>query len=1627
MREATQAELDRLKAGHYWLALRAEVQDVDGNWVRLDTLGGLDWVKGADWGASIDEPVQSGTLRLFRERGTDATESLAPLIEASGYNRDALGGYAPLLHGGRRLRLYTAVTDPGGDFSTAWKPVLEGKVDRVKWPGHVAALEFRDLGAILQDTQIQEARVYGSAAGTAVETVMQEILDDNNTGVTLYTPVSPGWMIHEFEQAADTNVLDALLQLARQIGWEVRYMYDAADQFRLTFYRPERNPTAPDHTFTADDYLDVTGMDSGDTRVRNQVRLFSQDVDGNPLVSYREDPASVLEFGPRYMEVPEEKTSNIDTQAELDDLGDIILSDLASPPASQETRNTYFWPVQVADFYRWTANGYHYDTDQDLAVQGYKHEVEGGTGHTSIQVRGKPAGAYNTWLRDWGARARGVGVDVRDVSLEWDEDADVLRLVGTGVGRVRSARFIVDDSLDFTSPIIQEDLAMAGEETLERLYGLALFTRGVTYYGRVEVYGGELSGGTVTGALGGAGIDTAPIPEEVEPPIPEAPGVRLLVDATTSSRTTQYVRAAAVPGAGAEADTPLEYRYRVVQFQSLVVVDWTAFSNMGPLGSWAWAADIQVVRHKFWPRQLEVEVRDSAGRTSFASLPLPPGLDALDLGTGRVRPDEPYEGRTESPLYGIEGRRRTDTLYQGDSILRADVLARDPGGLDRTVGDAARRAQQGLTAGATGGEVSKNVPLTRAVANVPGVRDTDGRVDPTVAYGGRTETPEYGIEGRRRTDTLYQSDGRLGTAVEAYEPNTGWRNTGDGVGRAIRGLAFNSGAVALNVPLSHAAANVPAVSGSDGRIVPTVALSGSTRTPGDIDTDAVDARDQTDRWLKGVRYDAGVQDGPTSSTWYRVVRNTASSGRAAYRVMIRFTGGNATPTRLIFDVVWAWSGQCSITQVSGGHRGMCAAVRGVWDGANVTEFQVLLAGTSGTYQAIAEIIADRALGSSTIDPGWGPAGAGTVQATLDLGTWPMAGAATSGHGTLFRVRDSILEARDPGGLLQDTGDGAKRSTSGFDTSGIIKLDVPLVNAAANVPGINSADGKVDPLVEVSGRAFTPDTLDQESRSKGQNLMGVDAGPEVSWAGNKYVLPARTPLEDLGLLPGDKVSASADIKTAGGASQKGQIGLYFWDAANLLISTHFGVDTNLGITEYERVTAQATIPSNATSIGVLVDDAANSGGTFWSRRHMLNRGTRAMDFEEPPFRPQRETADDVGDGAARRVTYHSEAAGGARGYAGLDSAGDVNRDVPLARAAANLVDISSTSGRNIRSQMLRVDDVRSVNEPPSHYYSKGRMVISEFKQVSFIGAPLVGTYCQLTTYSPWTDPSGGPVKQEALGEDGEKVRRFSTSSTTWGPWRRSFEAQEFKFDKDTGNADVELTQSDGTQQRVIAKGHQAGTGLVDGAGVTFNPVFQNPPMILLRGGLTYNASISGDQALDRVPQNVSASGFVLRAKNIRRGSVTTHTDNFSAGSIARASPIGTSVNCNLDPAGASGGEYTVKYTFQADTANDTTLSLTFAIDTNDGSGWVERATQRHLVAPGSVNWVENVQKQITVSGLGVNDDIRLRFKADSSSYGQQVSTWSADPSTVEYPLSTDTEEPATLAGAYEISYEAMAVS
>jgi RHS repeat-associated protein len=111
-------------------------------------------------------------------------------------------------------------------------------------------------------------------------------------------------------------------------------------------------------------------------------------------------------------------------------------------------------------------------------------------------------------------------------------------------------------------------------------------------------------------------------------------------------------------------------------------------------------------------------------------------------------------------------------------------------------------------------------------------------------------------------------------------------------------------------------------------------------------------------------------------------------------------------------------------------------------------------------------------------------------------------------------------------------------------------------------------------------------------------------------------------------------------------------------------------------------------------------------------------------------------------------------------------------------------------------------------------------------------------------------------------------------------------------------------------------------------------------------------------------------------------------------------VGGTVQLTLDPSNAYDNVYTVHYTVPFVSINGHpsqfgSATLVVAIETNDGSGWVERTTNSYncgyLSGPPPYsartcsNWPHE-QKQITVAGLGLNDNIRLTAKSFSTSNG-----------------------------------------
>ncbi len=227
---------------------------------------------------------------------------------------------------------------------------------------------------------------------------------------------------------------------------------------------------------------------------------------------------------------------------------------------------------------------------------------------------------------------------------------------------------------------------------------------------------------------------------------------------------------------------------------------------------------------------------------------------------------------------------------------------------------------------------------------------------------------------------------------------------------------------------------------------------------------------------------------------------------------------------------------------------------------------------------------------------------------------------------------------------------------------------------------------------------------------------------------------------------------------------------------------------------------------------------------------------------------------------------------------------------------------------------------------------------------------------------------------------------------------------------TGQAGNTDNVDDGPANEV-ARNVQRGTVMgpdADGeVAVTF-PVPYNAPPIVTIGEVRVKSFDAGlgtgsDQTLVLEATDISASGFLLRAKLVG-GSPTlvADGDDFAAGSGLNA--VNDSVECNLaslpaddGPGGATcgafGEAFTIHYSFYLQVGSGPGDSffrgtVVLAFESNDGGGWMERATQSHQVdASGGATadlTLTHATKVINVSELWQNDDIRIRIKSITES-------------------------------------------
>ncbi len=377
--------------------LRVRVADSGGTLQDIDGIAGGPWLIGAEWGEDVDSPGPTATISL---KATNDRNQLSPLATVA-RQTGTLALY-------REIVIETAILTIGATVSS-WTEVFRGQIDSIAWAADPLTLECRGEIATLQDRFLEFApAAYSSGVGTAIETILQELLDDTlGIGViTLYTPSSPGWNITEFETSAQ-SLYDQMTLLTDQIGASLRYKWDGGTgAFRLTFYEPDRASTSSMRTFGPSEILSWDLLDLAIDDIRNAITVTFGDTSNldasgqpTPTLVTAEDAASIAAYGRRWMGITEDATSNIDTSTEAQAMADAILSDLSEPLASATVTIPFFHAVELEDRYTLSADNFHIDSSRVFAVVGYRHTLRSDQARTTLQLRGTVAsGGWLRWL-----------------------------------------------------------------------------------------------------------------------------------------------------------------------------------------------------------------------------------------------------------------------------------------------------------------------------------------------------------------------------------------------------------------------------------------------------------------------------------------------------------------------------------------------------------------------------------------------------------------------------------------------------------------------------------------------------------------------------------------------------------------------------------------------------------------------------------------------------------------------------------------------------------------------------------------------------------------------------------------------------------------------------------------------------------------------------------------------------------------------------------------------------------------------------------------------------------------------------------------------------------------------------
>lgn len=385
--------------GDTYTPVKVEIANNAGSLVDVSTAFPVDFLNSVSVKDDVDQNVASATINLWREQGGyslakyhDNPINRTPLPSSSAigpasqtYTAPGSGTSAEALAIDRTVRVSTCRLPLGVvPVAADWGKVFEGYIDDVDWGGEgdTVTVECRDLGARIQDAHIMTDEVYGSDAGTAVQTVSQTILDDaasvaksprwglqtawprTTTAPTLLVgwdgqvcqpAADPVWNNYKWAQSR-MPVLQALNVLWEQIGFKCRYKWvPSLEDFRLVAYEPTRLRFDKEIVLTEDDVLRLSALKVSKASIRTLVRVsYASNEGSTPAVPSIATGTTSQAVGTAFWEAPSSETQSGSTTIAADLWGragiTVLSTDLHSSEAGYGAVAEYgIIPCEIAE------------------------------------------------------------------------------------------------------------------------------------------------------------------------------------------------------------------------------------------------------------------------------------------------------------------------------------------------------------------------------------------------------------------------------------------------------------------------------------------------------------------------------------------------------------------------------------------------------------------------------------------------------------------------------------------------------------------------------------------------------------------------------------------------------------------------------------------------------------------------------------------------------------------------------------------------------------------------------------------------------------------------------------------------------------------------------------------------------------------------------------------------------------------------------------------------------------------------------------------------------------------------------------------------------------------------------